>query len=119
MAEQVLDVSPPTVTVDAALGSVRDAAGDVVSDPVASGTWTVDDSAVGTIAAASDGSLGAVVTLTEIAGTLNVTFTGVTASGANVTGEGQIVVSIPTPPPPSGAVSVDVSLTAVAPTLAA
>ena len=109
MTEQILNVSPPTVTVDAALGSVRDIDGNVVSDPVASGTWSVDDAAVGSIAAGA--SLGAVVTLTGTAGTLNVTFTGTTQSGASVTGAGQIVVSVST----SGAVSVDVTLTAVAP----
>lgn len=111
MAEQVLNVSPPTVTIDAALGTVRDVDGNAVSDSVVSGTWTADDSAVGAIAAATDGTLGAVVTLTEIAGTLNIAFTGTTASGAHVAGAGQIVVTIT----PSGAVSVDVVLTAVAP----
>jgi len=117
MAEQVLNVtSPPTLAVTAALGSVRDVNGNVVSDPVASGTWTVDNAAVGSIAAATDGTLGAVVTLTGVAGTLNVTFSGLTASGASVTGAAQIVVTTTvTPPPPSGAVSVDVTLTAVAP----
>lgn len=109
MAEQVLDVSPPIVTIDAALGSVRDAAGDVVIDPVASGSWTADDAAVGTIAGAGDGTLNAVVTLTEAAGTLNVSFAGTTDSGAKVTGAAQIVVSVTS----SGAVSVDVTLTPV------
>ena len=89
MAEQILNVtSPPTLTVTAALGSVRDVNGNVVNDPVASGTWTVDNSAVGSIAAATDGTLDAVVTLTGTAGTLNVTFVGTTDSGASITGAG-------------------------------
>ena len=116
MTEQILNVTdPPTTTVTAALGSVRDVNGVVVSDPVASGTWSVDDAAVGSIAAATDGTLNAVVTLLGAAGTLNVTFTGSTQSGASITGAGQIVVATAVTPPPSGAVSVDVTLTAVAP----
>lgn len=112
MTEQILPVtSPPTVTVNAALGSVRDINGNVVNDPAASGTWTVDNAAVGSIAAATDGTLGAVVTLLGIAGTLNVTFSGLTASGAAITGAAQITVTTGTTA--SGAVSVDVTLTAV------
>lgn len=111
MAEQVLDVFPPIVTIDAALGSVRDVDGNVIGDPVVSGSWTADDAAVGAIAAAGDGTLGAVVTLTEAAGTLNVSFAGTTESGAKVTGAAQVVVSVTS----SGAVSVDVLLTPVTP----
>ena len=110
MTEQILPVtSPPTVTVNAALGSVRDVNGNVVNDPAASGTWTVDDASVGSIAAGA--TLGAVVTLTGTAGTLNVTFTGVTQSGAAITGAAQITVTAGTTS--TGAVSVDVTLTAV------
>ena len=111
MAEQVLNVSPPVVTVNAALGSVRDANGTAVIDPVASGTWTADDSTVGSIAAATDGTLNAVVTLLEVAGTLNVTFSGTTTSGAAVTGAAQIVVT--TTVSASGTTTVDVTLTPV------
>lgn len=114
MAEQVLNVtSPPTITVTAALGSVRDVNGNVVTDAPASGTWTVDNASVGSIAAATDGTLNAVVTLAGVAGTLNVAFAGLTASGAAITGDGHIVVTTGTTS--SGAVSVDVVLTAVTP----
>jgi hypothetical protein len=112
MTEQILTVTdPPTVTVTAALGSVRDVNGNVVTDAVASGTWAVDDASVGSLAAATDGTLNAVVTLSGTAGTLNVTFSGLTASGAAITGAGQLVVTTGTTS--SGAVSVDVTLSAV------
>lgn len=115
MAEEVLTITPDTTEVDGALGNVLDADGNIVStDPVVSGSWSVDDASLGSIAT-PDG-LSTVVSLTGSPGTLSVRFSGVTESGAAVTGGGQIVLAAAPTPPISGAVSVEVILTAVAPT---
>lgn len=115
MAEEVLTITPDTTEVDGALGNVLDADGNVIStDPVVSGSWSVDDASLGSIAT-PDG-LSTVVSLTGSPGTLSVRFSGVTESGAAVTGGGQIVLAAAPAPPASGAVSVEVILTAVAPT---
>ena len=52
-----------------------------------------------------------VLTLLEVAGTLNVTFSGTTTSGAAITGAAQIVVT--TTVSASGTTTVDVTLTPV------
>jgi hypothetical protein len=107
MAETVLNVTPQTTAVDGSLGSVRDAEGNVSPDTVVSGTWAVDNPALGSIAV-PDG-LTSVLALTGAEGTLNVSFTGQTAAGQAVTGAGQVVCAV------GPATTVDLVLTAEAP----
>jgi hypothetical protein len=107
MAEATLKVSPSTKSITVALGTVRDAEGNAVPDTIASGAWTVTDPALATVVTV-DG-LTTELTLTDVEGTFEVDFTGLSALGLTVSGKGSIIVST------GPAASVDLTLTAVVP----
>ena len=105
MAEATLSVTPATTSVAVALGTVRDAEGNATTaDPIASGSFSVTDSALASIAT-PDG-LSTVITLTAAEGTFEVDFAGTTTAGVAVTGKGSITVAAGVP------ATVDLSLTA-------
>jgi hypothetical protein len=99
MAEEVLDVDLSTLTgpvkVYASLGDLYDGpdeSGNIVSDTIASASYTLSDDTLATIES-QDGVGNAVFDLTLADGTETVNVSFSTASGATGTGVGQIVIS--------------------------
>lgn len=105
MSEATLSVTPTTKSVAVALGTVRDAEGNPSTiDPLASGSFSVTDAALASIA--TPAGLSTVVTLTEVEGTFVVDFAGTTVAGVAVTGKGSVTIAAGAP------ATVDLTLTA-------